>query len=94
MSQVTKVKRRRLVARRAAVEALKDLIASNGDPYLAYRKLYALWCGNNAAVEELTPLFHMEGISPDGALSVTASFVCEIQGLAARILPLFEQQSS
>ena len=91
MSQMTKVKRR-LAARRAATEALRDLIALNGDPYIAYRKLYDLWCGNNAAVEELRPLFRIEGISPDGALSVTTSFASEIQRLAARILPLIEER--
>ena len=63
------------VATRAKAKALPDDVVSGElDVYEGYRRLYALWCSGNAAVQELRPLFRIEGISPDGPLSVTDDF--------------------
>ncbi len=87
MSPISKVTHRRVASRQAAREVLQDLVAGKIEPYLAYRRLYALWCGNNAALQELRPLFRMDGIEPDGRLSVTEEFRNNVLTLAKRILP-------
>jgi hypothetical protein len=59
----------------------------DADVYLAYRRLYGLWCRNNAAVQELRPLFRIDGVDPDGQLSVTDEFRETVRSLAREILP-------
>lgn len=88
MAAISKVELRRLACRKAAKELLQGLVDGNADPYRAYRGLYGLWCGNNAAVQELRPLFTMDGIEPDGRLSVTEEFRAQVLTLAKEILPL------
>jgi hypothetical protein len=44
-------------------------------------------CANNAAIQELRPLFRMEGIEPEGCFSVTAEFREQVLTLAKEILP-------
>jgi hypothetical protein len=66
---------------------LQDLIAGKADVYEAYRRLYGLWCANNAALQELRPLFRMEGIEPDGPISVTIEFREKVISVANKILP-------
>ena len=85
MSPLWKVKLRRLATRKKAAEMLADIISGDADVYIAYRGLYALWCSNNAAVQELRPMFRMD--EPDGLLSVTAEFCAKVQQLAKEILP-------
>ena len=87
MSPISKVELRRLATRQAAKELLQGLVEGTADPYQAYRGLYGLWCGNNAAVQELRPLFTMDGIEPDGRLSVTEEFREQVLSLAKQILP-------
>lgn len=87
MSPVSKVKLRRLAYRKAARETLEDLIAGKSEAYNAFRRLYGLWCVNNAALQELKPLFRMEGIEPDGQISVTAEFREQVLSTAKKILP-------
>ncbi len=87
MSPISKVTHRRVTSRQAAREVLQHLVAGKIEPYLAYRRLYALWCGNNAALQEMRPLFRMEGIEPDGLLSVTLEFQEQVLSLAKTILP-------
>jgi len=48
-----------------------------------------LWCGNNAAVQELRPLFRIPGIEPDGQLSANEEFRTTVQKVATEILPEF-----
>ena len=86
MSPIAKIKLSRLAYRRAARELLQNLVAGKADVYEAYRKLYGLWCSNNAAVQELRPLFRMPGIEPDGRLSVTEEFREQVLSLARQIL--------
>ena len=88
VSPMSKIELRRLASRRAARDLLQGLVDGNADSYQAYRGLYALWCGNNAAVQELRPLFRMDGIEPDGHLSVTDEFRAKVLTLAKQILPL------
>ena len=67
---------------------LKSLSEGKKDAYEGYRALYVLWCSNNAAVQELRPLFRMPGIEPDGLLNVTDDFRAQVRSLAVQILPL------
>ena len=87
MFPISKAKLRRLASRQAARELLQDLVAGKADTYQAYRSLYGLWCSNNAAVQELRPLFRIDGIEPDGRLSVTKEFREQVLSLARQILP-------
>ena len=87
MSPTSKVERRRLASRQAARELLQDLVDGKADAYEAYRRLYGLWCTNNAALQELRPLFRIEGIEPDGHISVTIEFREQVLSLAKTILP-------
>ena len=64
-------------------------MAGTADVYKGYRRLYGLWCSNDAAVQELRPLFRMEEIEPDGRLSVTEEFRQEVLSLAKQILADF-----
>ena len=65
----------RKVADRVKAKALlDDVVSGEPDVYEGYRRLYALRCSRNAAVQELRPLFRIEGISPNGPLSVTDDF--------------------
>jgi hypothetical protein len=86
VSPISKVDLRRLASRQAAKELLQNLVAGKADAYQAYRSLYGPWCGNNAAVRELRPLFTMDGIEPDGRLSVTEEFREQVLSLAKQIL--------
>jgi len=83
---ISKVELRRLASRRAARELLQNLMAGKADAYEAYRSLYGLWCSNNAAVQELRSLFRMDGIEPDGRLSVTEEFRGQVLSLAMQSL--------
>jgi hypothetical protein len=87
MSPISKVELHRLASRQVARELLRDVVAGKADAYQAYRSLYGLWCSNNAAVQELRPLFTMDGIEPGGLLSVTEEFREQVLSLARRILP-------
>jgi hypothetical protein len=89
MAAISKVELRRLASRQAAKALLQDLLAGKADAYQIYRGLYGLWCGNNAAVQELRPLFTMDGIEPDGRLTVTEEFREQVVTLAKQILPQF-----
>jgi hypothetical protein len=80
---------RRLQTRKEAEILLESLGSGSSDAYEAYRKLYRLWCGRNAHVLELRPLFSIPGVEPDGLLSVTAAFREEIRSIAVQILPSF-----
>jgi hypothetical protein len=87
MSPISKIKVHRLASRHAAKELLQSVVTGETDVYLAYRGLYKLWCSNNAALQELRPLFRIDGIDPDGCLSVTDEFREQVRTLARQILP-------
>jgi hypothetical protein len=87
---VRKAKVRRIAARERAVAILRSMESGTLDAYLGYRALYAVWCGRNAAVQELRPLFRIEGIEPDGTFSVTDEFRRNVLAIARQILPLFK----
>jgi len=89
LSPISKTKARRIQDRKQTAASLKSLSEENADVYEGYRALYCLWCSNNAAVQELRPLFEIPGIEPDGQLSIADNFRAEIRSLSARILPLF-----
>jgi len=91
MSPISKIKMRRRASRLAAKELLQSVAKDETDVYLAYRGLYRLWCGNNAALQELRPLFEIDGIEPDGALSVTDEFREQVRTVARQILPLLPE---
>ena len=89
MSPVKKTALRRINYRKRAKAILESLDQGTDDVYESYRALYALWCHNNAAVQELRPLFRIPGIEADGALSVTDEFKKTVRSLAKEILPSF-----
>jgi hypothetical protein len=62
------------------------LVVGKADAYEGYRHLYSLLWANNMALQELRPLFRMDGIEPDGRISVIEEFreaVVSKQNLAA-----------
>jgi hypothetical protein len=89
MSPISKIERRRIASRQEARELLDSIATSKSDPYMAYRRLYILWCANNAALQELRPLFRMEGIDADSHIIVTTEFREQVRSLAKEILPQF-----
>jgi hypothetical protein len=89
VSPKSKVQNRRLASREAARGTIQDLVAGKADAYEAYRYLYRLWCANNEALQELRPLFRIEGIDPDGHIIVTVAFREQVLSLANKILPQF-----
>jgi hypothetical protein len=89
VKQISKKEIRRLASRQAARATLQDLVNSRVDAYDAYRSLYRLWCSNNAALQELRPLFRVDGVDADGRISVTAEFREHVRSMASRILPQF-----
>jgi hypothetical protein len=52
-----------------------------------------LWCANNAALQELRPLFRIEGIEADGHIIVTTEFEEQVVSLANQFLPQFSSTS-
>ena len=91
MSALKKTSVRRVRDRRRAASVLQ-MIVDGSDVYECYRKLYSLWCSNNAALPGLRVLFRIPGVDPDGFLSVTDSFRARIRSLAAEILPLISER--
>jgi hypothetical protein len=89
MSPTSEIERRRIASRQEARELLESVAVGNTDPYMAYRRFYVLWCANNAALQELRPLFRMEGIDADGHIIVTTEFREQVRSLAKEILPQF-----
>jgi hypothetical protein len=86
MSPLSKIKRRRIASRQAARALLQSVAMGDADVYLAYRGLYGLGCSNSAALQELRPMFRIDGIQPDGSLSVTDEFREQVRILAGQIL--------
>jgi hypothetical protein len=91
MSPPSKISLRRAASREKARLLLEAVARREEDVYVGYRQLYGLWIGNNAAVEELRPLFRIPGIEPDGTLSVTDEFRDLVVKLAIEILPRFQK---
>jgi hypothetical protein len=85
---VKKTEVRRVHDRKRAESLLESLVQETGNVYENYRALYQLWCSNNAAVQELKPLFRIPGIEADGALSITDEFKKRVRSLAKEVLPL------
>ena len=52
-------------ARSDAKMILESIVAGAVDPYMGYRKLFALHCSNNAALEEIKPMFRIPNVDPD-----------------------------
>jgi hypothetical protein len=57
MTPISRTELRRPAGRQAAEELLQGSVDRDAAPYLAYHGLYRLWCGHNAVVQELRPLF-------------------------------------
>ena len=90
MTPPKKSKVRRAAARKAAKEQLTFIVSGDRDVYEGYRYLYALWCSNNAAVQELRPLFRMAGIDAGGRLTVSEEFRNEVKEISRTILLHFK----
>lgn len=88
MNRASKAKRRQ-TARQRCKEILEQLVAGEVETYIGYRGLYALWCRNNAAVQELRPMFRIANIEPDGVLSVTEEFKAQVISTARDVLASF-----
>lgn len=89
MSPLRKTQIRKLAARETAKVLLASIVSGELEEYVGYRRLYGIWCSNNAAVPELRPFFRIPGIEPDGLLSVTDEFKNTVRSLAREILILF-----
>jgi hypothetical protein len=74
MSPTSKIERQGIASRQEALNLLESTGIRKADPYMAYHRLYDLWCANNAALQELRPLFRMEGIGADSHIIVTNEF--------------------
>jgi hypothetical protein len=89
MRHVARVKRRREAARRVCKQHLEQVVSGQGDPYIHYLSLYKLWCGINAAVPELRPMFRIPDACPESRISMTEELKAQIISLARDILPKF-----
>jgi hypothetical protein len=49
-----------------------------------------IWCSQNAAVQELRPMFRLPGVAPDGQLSVTPEFEAQVRAFATEIMPMLD----
>jgi len=54
---------RREAARFEAKMILESIVVGAVDPYTGYRKLVALSCSNNAALEEIKPMFRIPNVA-------------------------------
>jgi hypothetical protein len=81
---------RRRSSRDRVKTVLSAIVTGEIDPYLGFRNLYGEWCYNNAALQDLRPLFKIPGVEPDGCLSVTDAFREEVRSIASDILRDFE----
>jgi hypothetical protein len=89
VSPTSKIERRRIADRQEARNLLQNIVSGEADAYEAYRRLYGLWCANNAALQELRPLFRMDGIDADSHIVATTDFRKQVRSLAKEILPQF-----
>ena len=83
---LSKKRKRRYAARQKAISLLEDFTQGRGDPYVSFAGLYGLWCSNNAAVEELRPLFRIDGINPGSRVSLDAAFMARVLPVASAVL--------
>ena len=90
MKQISKVEDRRHTIRKNSRVLLEQMTSGQIEVYAGYRRLYRYWCYNNAAVQELKPLFRIPSISPDGILSVTEELNAQIVSIAREILVAFQ----
>ena len=90
MSPARKTRLRRVASRDKARRILQAIVAGELETYVGFRQLYRLWIGNNAAVQELRPMFRLPGIEPDGTLSVTPQFNETVRRTASEVLGHFE----
>ena len=81
-SEILRTQALRKIFHSGGQEIAPDVVAGKADTYQAYRSPYRLCCSNNAAVQELRPRFTMDGIEPDGLLSVTEEFREQVLSLA------------
>jgi hypothetical protein len=89
MSPQKKIALRRIATRDEARLLLEAVVTGKMDTYAGFRQLYGLWLSNNAAVQELRPLFRIPGVEADGTFSVTSEFREIVRELSIEILPLF-----
>ena len=89
MRQVSKVELRRQTTRKTSMKILEQMVSGEIDVYVGYRHLHAQWCVNNAAVQELRPMFRIPNVSPNGTLSMTEEFKAQITSIAREILTHF-----
>jgi hypothetical protein len=82
LSRKQKIKAQRDASREQARVTLTDILSGNVDAYEGYRKLFAIYCSNSAALEELKPMFRIANIDPDGVFSVTPAFREQVRSLA------------
>jgi len=94
MSPPTKVSLRKASAREQTRKLLQAIVSGEIDAYVGYKQLYGFWCGNNAATQELRPLFRIPGIEANGTFSVTPQFRDLVVTLSKEILLKFQDSAS
>lgn len=88
MERVKKAKareRRRKEMDRAR-NLLQEAVDGRLDPYVAYRELYHIYCGNTPLHDEFRHFFRLPGIEPDGCFSVDEKFRETVRVLARKWL--------
>jgi hypothetical protein len=86
---ISKTESRRKATRMVVKEILEQIVAGQVEVYIGYRRLYGQWCKNNAALQELRPMFRIPGIEPDGMLAVSEGFKSQVVSMAKEVLPKF-----
>ena len=80
----------KIASREKARSLLEAVAAGEVNAYVGFRQLYGLWLSNNAAVQELRPLFRIPGIDADGTFSVTSEFREAVRRHSLEILHRFQ----
>jgi hypothetical protein len=86
MSAVRKIEVRRRRDRAQAKHLISEI--ASGKEYIVeeYLQLFGLFCSNNAALEDIKPLFRIPGIDPEGCFSVDEYFNSSVKSIAAEVL--------
>ncbi len=86
MSPLRKIEIRRRLDRARAKQIISEI--ASGKKYVVedYLQLFGLFCRNNAALEDIKPLFRIPGIDAAGSFSVDEYFNSSVKSIAAEVL--------
>lgn len=86
MSPLRKIEIRRRRDRARAKQLISEI--ASGKEYVVedYLQLFGLFCSNNAALEDVKPLFRIPGVDPESSFSVDEYFNSSVKTIAAEVL--------